>query len=169
MDFPHPGTEGRKVATFKSMNGGEKLLVTENAGATEGGIRTCLNQTRHAANVVVVPMCSYDESDDLGRIEIEAPQIVQGRWRIGASTRINQDPGAAADVQHDTFAIPGTQKSQLELVVRRRMSRNRHRSNARIVSRAHFRPSRKSRSVILGRSRNTICDTRFFVPAGDRS
>ncbi len=56
-----------------------------------------------------------------------------------------------------------------KLVVGRRMTGTRHRWNARRISRAQLRASWKSCSVIRGRSRNTIWDTRFFVPEGDLS
>ncbi len=114
-------------------------------------------------------MCGHDEHDDLRRLEAEAPQVVEGRRGIGAPARVHQNPGAAANVQNDAFSVSGTQESQLELIIPRRVTPSRHRLNAWIVSRAQLRLSRKSRSIILGGSRNTIWDTRFFVPAGDSS
>ena len=44
-----------------------------------------------------------------------------------------------------------------------------HDSNARAVSAAHASASRRSASVIAGRSQNTIRDTRFLVPVTERS
>ncbi len=132
-------------------------------------VRASLDHPRHAANVVVVPVRGDDQHDGPSRIEIDAPQVVQGRRRVGATTRVHYDPRAGADVQNHALAIPRAEERHLELIIARRVAGNRHRWNARSVSRAQLRASWKSCSVIRGRSRNTIRDTRFFVPEGDRS
>ena len=169
MNLPQSGTDGRDVTTFKRMNRGEKLLATENTGATKSGFSTHLDHLCHAANVVVVPVCGDDEHDHLIRVEIDGPQIIQGRRRIGAPTRVHDDPCAAANVQNNALTIPRTKEGQLKLIVPRGADPSRHFLNACSISRAQLRPSRKSRSAILGRSRKTIWEMRFFVPAGDRS
>ncbi len=167
MDLAHPGPESRDVTTLERPDRGEKLLAAERARAAERSARTSLDHPRHAANVVVVPVRGDDQHDDPGRIETDAAQVFQGRRCVGATTRIHQDPGPAADVQDDALAVPGTEERDLELIVARGVTGNRHRWNACSVSRAQLRASRKSRSVIRGRSRNTIRDTRFFC-AGRR-
>ena len=169
MDLAHPGTEGRDTATLEGTDRSEKLLAAERARAAEHSVRTSLDHLRHAANVVVVPVRGDDQFDDPSRIETDALQVVQGRRRVGATARVHHDPGAAANVQDDALAIPGTEERDLELIVGREVTGNRQRWNACIVSRAQLRASLKSRSDIRGRSRNTSWDTRFFVPEGDRS
>ena len=157
------------MTTFKCVDGSQKLLLAENTGAREGGVLTHPDDLRHSANVVVVPVCGHDQSDDPGWLEAQVPQIRQSYRRIGTAARVYQDPHSAPDMQYDALAAAGPKESELELVVTRGVGQSFHRPNARIALLAQVLPSRKSRSVILGRSRNTICDTRFFVPPGDRS
>ena len=169
MHLSQSGTEGPDVTTVESMNCREKLLATENTCATEPGSLANLDEPRHAANVIVVPMRGDDELNGLNGVDTEAAEIIQSGRCIGTSARIDHKPSAAADVQDDALAVPRTEKGQFELIVPWGLCANRHSLSARNVSRAHSLPSRKSRSVILGRSRNTIWDTRLFVPAGRRS
>lgn len=169
MQFSQAGTEGPDVTTLKSMHCREELLVTEDTCAAEPGSLADLDEPRHAANVIVVPMRRDDELNGLCGVDTEASEIVQSSGCVGASAGVDHNPHASADVQYDALAVPRAEEGQLELIISRRLCADRHSLSARDVSRAHSLPSRKSRSVILGRSRNHICDTRLFVPAGDRS
>jgi hypothetical protein len=98
VDFPQPGTEGCEVTTFECVNGGQELLVAKHTGATESSVGTHLDHPRHAANMVIVPVRGHDQHDDPSRVEVDAPQVVQGGRGVSASTRVHDDPGAVADV-----------------------------------------------------------------------
>ena len=112
----------------------------------------------------------HDQGDGLGRIDADAFQVAQRpRSGVRIEAGVDKDPDATADVKDDALAVAGAEKRELEFVFWWRRFRVRHGSNDRIVSRAHALPARRSASVIVGRSRNTIWDTRFFVPAGERS
>lgn len=169
MQFSQAGTEGPDVTTLKSMHCREELLVTEDTCTAEPGSLADLDEPRHAANVIVVPMRRNDELDVLCRVGTEASEILQSGWCIGTPARVDHNPDAVADVQNDALTIPRDEKSQLELIIPWRRCADRHSLNARNVSRAHSLPSWRSRSVILGISRNHISDTRLFVPARERS
>ena len=160
----------RRGMGFKRTDDFEELFAAEHAGATELGVGARCNQARHSSDMVVVPMRRDDQGDSLRWIHAESVQVLDGdRGVLLVDARVDDDPRTVADMQHDTLAIAGPEEGDLELVLARRHSRIRHNFNARTVSRAQVRPSRRSEGVIAGRSRNTICDTRFLVPLKDRS
>ena len=170
MNFTNPGTGDGKVPLFQCVYGGEKFFPAQYAGATENRLVADFDQLRHPADVIVVPVGRHDQHDGPGGVDADAFQIPQGPRRSGrVDTGVDEDPRAIADVQDDALAIAGTEKCEFELACSRRPLRFRHSPSDRIVSRAHSRPSRKSALVTPGRSRNTIWDTRFFVPDAERS
>ena len=170
MDLPNPGTGAGKGAAFQGADDGKKFLATERASATESRSVAGFNQLRHAADVIVVPMGRDDQNDSFGRIKAKVFQIAQGSRRAAlVDAGIDDDPRAVADMQNDALAVPGAEQREFELVAPRRRFRRRHDPNDRSVCRAHSLPARRSASVTAGRSRNTIWDTRFLVPAAERS
>ena len=169
MHFSQSGPEGPDVTPLERMNRREKLLATEDACAAESRSLADLNEARHAANVIVVPVSRDDKLNGLCGVDTEAVEIIESGRCVGASARVDHQPCAATDVHYDALTVPRAEEGQLELVISWRLCADRHSLSARNVSRAHSLPSRKSLWVILGKSRNTICDTRLFVPARDRS
>lgn len=120
--------------------------------------------------MIVVPVGGYDQKDILGRIDAYAFQVSQGSRRpVPVKAGVNEDPCAVTDVDSDALAVAGTEKRDFELVSSWRTASPGHKSSARIVSCAHASPYRRSVLVIAGRSRNTIWETRFFVPVAERS
>ena len=131
---------------------------------------TRFDHLRHPAYVIVVPVGGYDQKNVPGRINAHAFQVSQGSRRpIPVKAGVNEDPCAVTHVDSDALAVAGTEKRDFELVPPGRATGSCHKSSARIVSCAHASPSRRSVPVIAGRSRNTIWETRFFVPAAERS
>ena len=168
MELPDTGASDGEMAAFQRIDGGEELRAAQRAGAAERGVATGFEEFRHASYVVVVPVRRDDQVDGAIRIEVEAFQIIQcARRSVDAETGIDGHPNAAADVQDDAFTVAGSEEGDFELVVARRPIG--HGASARAMSSAHARAFRRSDSVITGRSRNTICDTRFLVPATERS
>ena len=92
----------------------------------------------------------------LDGIDSQPLKIVQSGRCIGTSARVDHQPSAATDVYDHAFAVPWSEQGELKLIISWRLCANRHSLRARIVSRAHSLPSPKSRSVSLGKSRNTI-------------
>ena len=120
--------------------------------------------------MVVVPVSRHDQNDNFGRIEAEVLQIGQSvRSAVLVDAGVDDHPFTVADMHDDALAVPRAEKRKFDLVVSRRRFRRRHSPNDRIVSRAHALPARRSASVIAGRSRNTIWETRFLVPEAERS
>ena len=119
--------------------------------------------------MIVVPMSRYDQPDCRGGVDPDTLQVPQGmRSPVGIEAGVNDDPGAVADMQDDALSITRTEDGDLEVPGPRRPFLLSHGLSDREIRSAHFRPSSKSAAVILGRSRKTICETRF-VPDGERS
>ena len=158
------------MPTFQRSHQGEKLLVAESARATKLSVGAQFDQARHPTNMVVMPVRRDYQSNALGRLETDALQVAQGsRSSIRIEAGIDNDPRAVSDMQDDALSVPGAKKDELEFIIFRRACCLRHGLSAGAIFPAHILPARKSPSVILGRSRKTICDTRFRVPSGERS
>lgn len=100
--------------------------------------------------------CSWASSDPwCGTLNTDA--CPDGRSRLA---RIRFQPCRATS---------GPEERDFEFVVAGRPIGPCHGRNARAVSAAHTSASFKSVDVMAGRSRNTICDTRFLVPVTERS
>lgn len=106
MQFSQAGTESPDVTTFQGMHRREELHVTEDAGAAEPGSLADLDEPRHAANVIVVPVRRDDELNGLCGIDTEASEIIQSSRCVGASARVDDNPDASADVQNDALTVP---------------------------------------------------------------
>ena len=170
IELPNAGSGDCKVTPLQRINGREELLAAQRGRAAERRLAAGVDEFRHAAYVIVVPVGRDDHVDGAVRIEAEAFQVLQGAWiSVSAETGIDDHPDAMAGVQDDALVVSGAEDSDFEHVVARRLVNHGHRPNARAVSLAHARAPRMSVSVITGRSRNTICETRFFVPVTERS
>ena len=170
MDFLNAGADDGEVAPVQGIDGGQELLAAQRAGAAEGRPSADFHELRDAADMVVVPVGRHDQMDGPGRIQTDAFQVRQGtRPPIGIQAGVDDHPCAAADVQNDALSVAGPEDRDFEFVVARRLAYPGHASKARAVSSAHASASRRSAAVIAGRSRNTICDTRFLVPVTERS
>ena len=170
MDFPNAGADDGEVAPVQSIDGGQELLAAQRAGAAEGRLSADFHELRDAADMVVVPVGRHDQMDGPGRVQTDAFQVRRGaRLPIGVQAGVDDHPGAAADVQDDALSVARPEERDFELVVAWRPANPGHDPNARSVSSAHASASRRSAAVIAGRSRNTICDTRFLVPVTERS
>lgn len=120
--------------------------------------------------MVVVPVGGHDQVNGPGRIQTDAFKVSQSaRLPIRIQARVYDHPSAVADVQNDALSVAGPEERDFEFVVAGRPVRSCHGWNARAVSAAHTSASLKSVDVMAGRSRNTICDTRFLVPVTERS
>ena len=170
MYLPNSGAGIGNEAGLQGADNGEKFPLAKRTRTTENGFATGFDQPRHATNVVVMPMGRDDQDHGAGRIQAEALQVAQrSRRSVLVQAGIDEDPRAVPDMQGDALAVTGAEKGKFDLVVRRRRACRGHNWNDRIVSSAHASPARKSDSVNTGRSRSTIWDTRFLVPAIERS
>ena len=110
-------------------------------------------------------MRRYDQSNVPTRVDADAFQVPQGSWSsITIKAGIDNDPPAIADMQDDALAVARAKNREFEFPFCRRAG-----LSAGAILRAHSLPACRSPSVILGRSRKTICDTRFRVASGERS
>ena len=148
----------------------EKLLSAQCCCAAEVGALAGFDQLRHAAHVVVVPVRGDDQADSFSHVNVDALQVSQcARRSLDIDARVDDRPDAIACMKDDALSVSRAEKRKLELASFRRRSGNCHGLSDRAMFCAQASLSAKSLLVTTGRSRNTICDTRFFVPAGDRS
>ena len=76
MNLAHTGARNSSVTTLQGVDRGQKLRLAESAGTTEVSVPASLHQLRHAANVIVVPMCCDNQCNLLGRIKTEAFEVL---------------------------------------------------------------------------------------------
>jgi len=90
--FAQPGSSSGKMPTFQRPHQGEELLVAESARTTKLGAGAQLDQPRHPANMIVMPVRRDDQSNTLSRLETDALQIAQGsRSTIWIKAGIDND------------------------------------------------------------------------------
>ncbi|MCY3941824.1 MAG: hypothetical protein OXG29_12190 [Gammaproteobacteria bacterium] len=68
------------MAALHCANSGEKLLPGKRAGATEGRAGAVLDELRHSAYVIVVPVRGHDQGNVPGRIKTNAFKVAQSSW-----------------------------------------------------------------------------------------
>ena len=156
------------MAGFQGISSREEFLGEERIGTTKLGLAADFDESCHSAYVIVVPVSRYDEINPLRRVYSDALEILQGtRLSLSVDAGVDDHPATVARMEDDALPVAGAKQHNLNLILVGGSYRSvgfSHRLKAARILRAHSSPSRRSDSVIAGRSRNTIWETRFFVP-----
>ena len=106
-----PGT-----APTVSLDHAKELFLPKGARTTESRGGAGLNQRRHAADVIVVPVGRHDQLERLGGV---APQPFQVRKRRGSvvpiEKRVDDQPFAIARVDQNALPVPRAEHRNLDL------------------------------------------------------